>query len=69
VATPVYTMADVMTSLLTAIQDILGEVMTVIAQNAPTIATVLVIGGLAFLLVRYGTRIFRGIVGFFRAMF
>ena len=67
--TPTYTLADVMTNILTAIQDILGEVAKVIAENAPTIATVLVIGGLAYVMVRYGSRVFRGVSGFFRGLF
>jgi len=65
-ATPVYTLADVMNNILVALQDILGEVAKTIAENAGVIATVLVLGGLTYVLVRYGARIFRGIAGFFR---
>jgi len=67
--TPTYTLADIMTNILTAIQNILGEVAKVIAENAGVIATVLVIGGVAFLLWRYGSRIFSSITGLFRRIF
>lgn len=67
--TPTYTLADVMTNILTAIQDILGSIASTIAENAGTIATVMVVGGLAMVMVRYGSRIFRGFSGFFRGLF
>jgi len=68
-STPTYTLADIMTNILSAIQDILGEVAKVIAENASVIASVLVLGGLAYTMVRYGSRIFRGVAGFFRGLF
>ena len=68
-ATPTYTIADIMNNILVAIQNILGEVASVIAENASIIATVVVIGGLAVLLWRYGGRIFSGITGLFRKLF
>jgi hypothetical protein len=67
--TPTYSLADIMQNILTAIQNILGEVAKVIAENAGIIATVVVIGGVAFLLWRYGSRIFSGITGMFRRIF
>lgn len=67
--TPTYSLADIMTNILAAIQNIIGEVCKVIAENAGVVATVLVIGGVAFLLFRYGSRIFRGITGWFRGLF
>ncbi len=67
--TPTYTLADIMQNILTAIQNILGEVAKVIAENAGVIATVVVIGGVALLLWRYGSRIFSGITGMFRRLF
>jgi len=65
-STPAFTLADVMTNILIALQDILGNVAQVLAQNANVIATVLVLGGLTYVLVRYGRRIFSGLAGFFR---
>lgn len=68
-ATPAYTLSDIMSSILTAIQNILGEVANVLAENATTIATVLVLGGLAYVMVRQGGRIFRGVGRFLSALF
>lgn len=67
--TPQYTLADVMTNILTAIQDIIGSIASTLAENAGVVASVLVIGGLAMMMVRYGSRIFRGFSGFFRGLF
>ena len=67
--TPTYTLTDVMQNILTAIQDILGEVAKTIAENAASIATIIVVGGLATMMVRYGSKIFRGVSGFFRGLF
>jgi cobalamin synthase len=64
-----YTLADVLTNILTALQDILYYVSTAIAENASVIATVVVIGAIAFLVMRYGTRIFRGVTGWLRGLF
>jgi len=66
---PPYTLADVLTNILTALQDILYYVSTAIADNASVIATVVVIGAIAFLVMRYGTRIFRGVTGWLRGLF
>jgi hypothetical protein len=67
--TPTYTLADIMANILAAIQNIIGEVAKVLAENAGVIATVVIIGGVAFLLWRYGSRIFSGITGMFRRFF
>jgi predicted PurR-regulated permease PerM len=64
-----YTLADVLTNILTALQDILYYVANAIAENASVIATVVVIGAIAFLVMRYGTRIFRGVTGWLRGLF
>ncbi len=66
---PTYTLADIMSNILTAIENIIGEVAKVLAENAGTVATVVVIGGVAMLLWRYGSRIFSGISGMFRRFF
>jgi len=64
-----YTLAEVLNNILTAIQDILYYVSSAIAENASVIATVVVVGGLAFLMMRYGSRIFRGVTGWLRGIF
>ena len=68
-ATPAYTIGEVLNYVLVAIQDVLGEIAKTIAENASVIATVVVLGGLGLALWRYGGRIFRGIVGWFRGLF
>jgi len=64
-----YTLADVLTNILTALQDILYYVANAIAENASVIATVVVIGAIAFLVMRYGSRIFRGVTSWLRGFF
>jgi len=61
-----HTLGDIMKSILTAIQETLYYIADAIASNAQVIATVIVIGGLAYALLRYGTRMFRGISGWLR---
>jgi cobalamin synthase len=61
-----YTLADVLTNILTALQDILYYISNAIAENASVIATVVVIGAIAFIVMRYGSRIFRGVTGWLR---
>ena len=62
-------LADILTAVLNAIQTIMYQVATAIADNASVIATALVLGGLVFVMFRYGTRIFRGLTGWFRGLF
>lgn len=63
-----YTLSDILNSILTAVQDVLGNVAAAIADNAGIIATLVVLGMLTFAVVRYGTRIFRGIAGWVRGV-
>jgi predicted PurR-regulated permease PerM len=62
-------LSDILTAVLNAIQTIMYEVASAIASNASVIATALVLGGLVFVMFRYGTRIFRGLTGWFRGLF
>jgi predicted PurR-regulated permease PerM len=62
-------LADVLTNILNAVTTILYEVTKAIADNAGVIASVLVLGGLAFMFMRYGTRIFRTVGSWFRGLF
>jgi hypothetical protein len=64
-----YTLADVLTNILTALQDILYYVANAIAENASVIATVVIIGAIAFIVMRYGSRIFRGVTSWLRGFF
>jgi len=53
-----YTLADILNSMLTAIQDVLGNIAAAIADNAGVIGTLVVLGGLTYGVVRYGSRVF-----------
>jgi hypothetical protein len=64
-----YTLADVLTNILTALQDILYHIASAIADNATVIATVVIIGAIAFIVMRYGSRIFRGVTSWLRGLF
>ena len=64
-----YTLTDILNSMLTAVQDILGNVATAIADNAYVIGTVVVLGGLTYAVVRYGSRLMRSITGWLGALF
>ena len=64
-----YTLSDVLEKILAAIQDTLYYIADAIAANASTIATVVVVGGLSLAIARYGSRIFRGILGWVRGFF
>jgi hypothetical protein len=63
------TLSDVLNSIMNTIVSVLQNVINVISQNAATIATLLVVGGLVFLTVRYGRRIFAGITELLRGLF
>jgi hypothetical protein len=62
-------LADILTAVLNAIQTIMYEVASAIADNASVIATALVLGGLVFVMFNYGSRIFRGLTSWFRGLF
>jgi len=68
-ASPQPTLADVMTNVLNAVVNVLYQITKMIADNASAIATILVVGAVAFLAYRYGSRIFRGITGWLRTLF
>ncbi|OYT26591.1 MAG: hypothetical protein B6U97_03470 [Candidatus Altiarchaeales archaeon ex4484_96] len=61
-------LATILENILNAIQTILGEIAETIAENASVIATMIVLGGLAFALMRYGGRLLRGVSGWFRGL-
>ncbi|MEM1542902.1 MAG: hypothetical protein QXV82_09765 [Ignisphaera sp.] len=61
-------LADILNNILSAVTTILAQIATTIAENASVIATVIVVGALAFLVMRYGSRIFRGVLGWVRGL-
>jgi hypothetical protein len=63
------TLSDVLNSIMNTIVTVLQNVINVISNNAAVIATLLVTGGLVFLVVRYGRRIFGGITELLRGLF
>jgi uncharacterized ion transporter superfamily protein YfcC len=62
-------LSDVLNSIMNTIVNVLQNVINVISQNAGIVATLLVTGGLVFLVVRYGRRIFGGISDLLRGLF
>ena len=64
-----YTLAEVFTNILSALQDVLYYITKAIADNAQVIATVVVLGGLAYMAVTHGRRIFTSVAGFLRGLF
>jgi hypothetical protein len=62
-------LADILTSVLNAVQTIMYQIATVIADNATVIANVLVLGGLAVGVYAVGRRLVRMISGWFRGLF
>ena len=62
-------LADILGQVLNALQTIIYQVASAIAENASVIATVVVLGGLTYMVYRYGSRIFRGVSGWLRALF
>jgi hypothetical protein len=61
-------LADILTSILNAIQTILAEVATAIADNAGVIASVVVTGFIAFAVMKFGSKMLRGVTGWFRGL-
>ena len=55
--------------ILEAITTIMTEIAEAISANAAVIAEVVVLGGLAFMVMRYGTRIFSGVTSWLKGMF
>lgn len=62
-------LADTLSSFLSSIVGVLSSVATAIADNADVIATVMIVGALTFIVIRYGTRIMNSITGWFRGLF
>jgi len=65
-SSPAYTLADIMSWLLTAVQNIIGEIGKALAENASVVAQVIVLGGLAFAVFTFGRRIIGRVAGMLR---
>jgi len=63
------TLTDVANAILNALASVLQAVVTFVSQNASVIATVIFMGGLIYLLLRYGRSIFSGIFGWLKGIF
>jgi hypothetical protein len=61
-------LADILTQVLNAIQTILYEVASAIADNASVIASVAVLGFIGFAVMRFGSRMFRGLSTWLRGI-
>jgi len=59
-------LADVLTAILNGIITILHTVATLIRDNASVIGSLIVLGGLAYGVYRFGGRIVRELSGMFR---
>jgi len=62
-------LVDILSQVLNALQTIIYQIASAIAENASVVATVVVLGGLTYAVMRYGTRIFRGITSWMRGLF
>lgn len=63
------TLGDVLGKILEAVTTIIYQVASAVSANAELVATALVVGGITFFLIRYGARIFRGVMGWIRGLF
>lgn len=62
-------LGTILTDILNAVQSVIGAVASAIASNAGTIGTVIVLGALTYLVVRYGARVFRNVTGWLSGLF
>jgi len=62
-------LATILTEVLNALQTIMYEVAHAIYENASVLATAMVLGGIAFVVYRYGSRLIRGLGTWFRGLF
>jgi hypothetical protein len=68
-SSPAPTLADILNAVMGTVQTILYNIATAISQNASVIATVVVLGGLAFIIMRYGRNLFTGLSSWFKGLF
>jgi len=63
------TLSDVANAILNALASVLQAVVNFVSENAGVIATVIFMGGLIYLLLRYGRSIFSGIFDWLKGIF
>jgi len=63
------TLNDVANAILNALASVLQAVVNFVSENAGVIATVIFMGGLIYLLLRYGRSIFSGIFDWLKGIF
>jgi len=68
-STPTYTLADIIQGGINFFVNMFGEIMTVLQENVSAIATLVVLGGIAFAIWRWGRRLFSQLSGMLRAIF
>jgi len=61
--------ADILNNILNAITTVLGAVAQAVADNASVIGTIVVIGALAYGVMKFGRGVFSGLSGWFRGLF
>lgn len=61
-------LTDTMNELMTGIQTVLYDVASAIAENAGIIATIVVVGFVAFAVMKFGSRIFSGLSGWLKGL-
>jgi hypothetical protein len=64
-----YSLNDVMAAILGGIQDTLYYIFKTIADNAQTIATVVVVSVMGYGIMKFGTGLLRSVTGFVRGLF
>jgi hypothetical protein len=62
-------LGDVANAILNALASVLQAIVNFVSQNASVIATVIFMGGLIYLLLRYGRSIFSGIFDWLKGIF
>jgi len=62
-------LVDILNNVLSAITTILSSVASAIAENASVIATIVVVGALVYMVMRFGSRIFSGVTAWVRGLF
>jgi len=67
-SSPAYTLGDIMSWILTAVQNIIGEIGKALAENATVVAQVIVLGGLALSVATFGRRVIGRISGMLRGI-
>ena len=62
-------LATILTEILNTLQTVMYEIAHAIYENASVLATAMVLGGVTFVVMRYGSRIFRGFSSWLRGLF